>query len=79
MTLEKGKGTNEAELIAHIVILEGIISVLPKEKAENVKTHAINHLNHRIELESEKESPSTLLIDILESAKSKAINLFPKG
>lgn len=63
-------------LMAHTVILGGIIENMPKEKRESVREFALGQLNKRISAEQEKENPSKEIIAMLNDAKEKTINLF---
>lgn len=63
-------------LLAHTVILGGIIENMPEEKRESVRAFALGQLDKRISAEQEKEHPSKEIIAMLNDAKEKAINLF---
>lgn len=78
MSSNKIQTSVESNLIAHTLVLGGIISVLPKQKAEEAKAFALLTLDKKLSIEKSKAIQNNLMIETLESATSIILNFFPK-
>lgn len=78
MSSNKIQTSIESNLIAQTLVLGGIISVLPKQQAEEAKAFALLTLDNKLSIEKSKAIPNNLMIETLESATSIILNFFPK-
>ncbi|WP_312743938.1 hypothetical protein [Cedecea neteri] len=75
MSIDLSIVSNDTELMAHSVILGGIIANSPKDKREAITTYALARLDERMEIERAKEEPNQDIITLLTDARSKAARL----
>lgn len=75
MSIDLNAVSDATTLMAHTVILSGIIANMPEEKRGAVREFALSCIDERIELEKAKEKPNLDIISILSDAREKAINL----
>ncbi|MCE1395298.1 MULTISPECIES: hypothetical protein [Enterobacter] len=69
---------NDTILMAHDVIIAGLLTTLPEEQSMAVRNFALIKLNQRLEEEKSKAEPNKFIIEMLEQAKTCTVNLFSR-
>ncbi|HAS0824218.1 TPA: hypothetical protein ACP4ZY_003902 [Enterobacter cloacae] len=69
---------NDTILMAHDVIIAGLLATLPDEQSMAVRNFALIRFNQRLEEEKSKAEPNKLIVEMLEQAKTCTVNLFSR-